>query len=405
MEHLWLNTSVWLFLAIISSFVSIRFGISVALIELIIGVIAGNTIHPNISEWVTFLASFGAVVLTFLAGAEIESSIIKKYWRESLVLGILSFLCPFLFCLFIAHFLLGWSMTASCITGLALSTTSVAVVYAVMLESGLNKSSLGKLILAACFVTDLGTVITLGLLFTNFDIWFWLFCGITIVTLYALPKLTPLFSYLRKFSNGHVSEPGIKSVFFILILLAYFAVMGKSEGVLPAYLIGMILADTFIKNKDIIQKIRLITFTFLTPFYFLKAGSLVDMKSVLAVTGLVIIFFFGKVLAKFFGLYPAGKLFKFQKHTNIYMNLLMSTGLTFGSISALYGFSQGIIDKQQYSLLMVVIILTAIVPTLIAQKFFNPDFFALQERVTRSLPDPVFLRASTENEVTFSNKR
>jgi len=404
MEHLWLNTSVWLFLAIVSSFISIRLGISVALIELVIGVIAGNTIHPNISEWVTFLASFGAVVLTFLAGAEIESSVIKKYWKESLVLGFVSFLCPFLFCLFIAHFLLKWDITASCITGLALSTTSVAVVYAVMLESGLNKSSIGKLILAACFVTDLGTVIALGLLFTNFDVWFWLFCGITMVTLYLLPKLTSLYLYLKSYSNGHVSEPGIKSLFFVLILLAYFAVMGKSEGVLPAYLIGMIMADTFIKNKEVIPKIRIITFTFLTPFYFLKAGSLVDLKSVLAVSGLVIIFFFGKVFAKFFGLYPAGKLFKFQKQTNIYINLLMSTGLTFGSISALYGLSQGIIDKQQYSLLMVVIILTAIIPTLIAQKFFNPAL-AMEEKTSRTLQNTVFLRATTENKLTFSNKR
>ncbi len=404
MEHLWLNTSVWLFLAIVSSFISIRLGISVALIELVIGVIAGNTIHPNISEWVTFLASFGAVVLTFLAGAEIESSVIKKYWKESLVLGFVSFLCPFLFCLFIAHFLLKWDITASCITGLALSTTSVAVVYAVMLESGLNKSSIGKLILAACFVTDLGTVIALGLLFTNFDVWFWLFCGITMVTLYLLPKLTSLYLYLKSYSNGHVSEPGIKSLFFVLILLAYFAVMGKSEGVLPAYLIGMIMADTFIKNKEVIPKIRIITFTFLTPFYFLKAGSLVDLKSVLAVSGLVIIFFFGKVFSKFFGLYPAGKLFKFQKQTNIYINLLMSTGLTFGSISALYGLSQGIIDKQQYSLLMVVIILTAIIPTLIAQKFFNPAL-AMEEKTSRTLQNTVFLRATTENNLTFSNKR
>jgi Kef-type K+ transport system membrane component KefB len=86
MEHLWLNTSVWLFLAIVSSFISIRLGISVALIELVIGVIAGNTIHPNISEWVTFLASFGAVVLTFLAGAEIESSVIKNIGKKVLFL-------------------------------------------------------------------------------------------------------------------------------------------------------------------------------------------------------------------------------------------------------------------------------------------------------------------------------
>jgi Kef-type K+ transport system membrane component KefB len=384
MEHLWLNTSTWLFLAIISSFISIRLGISVALIELIVGVIAGNTIHPEISEWVTFLASFGAIFLTFLAGAEIESSVVKKYWKESLTLGVLGFVCPFLLCLAIAHFMLGWDIRASCIAGLALSTTSVAVVYAVMLETGFNEKPIGKLILAACFVNDLGTVIALGLIFANFNMWFWIFIGITLASLYILPKLTPLYIYLRKFVNGHVSEPGIKGISLILTLLAYFAVMGKSEGVLPAYLIGMVLADTFAQHKGMIKKMRIMTFTFLTPFYFLKAGSLVDMKVVLPVAGIVILFFFGKVIAKFSGLYPAGMIFKFKPRLNIYINLLMSTGLTFGSISALYGLTNNIISKQQYSILIVVVILTAIIPTLIAQKFFLPETPVKEQLLTQS---------------------
>jgi Kef-type K+ transport system membrane component KefB len=280
--------------------------------------------------------------------------------------------------------MLGWDIRASCIAGLALSTTSVAVVYAVMLETGFNEKPIGKLILAACFVNDLGTVIALGLIFANFNMWFWIFIGITLASLYILPKLTPLYIYLRKFVNGHVSEPGIKGISLILTLLAYFAVMGKSEGVLPAYLIGMVLADTFAQHKGMIKKMRIMTFTFLTPFYFLKAGSLVDMKVVLPVAGIVILFFFGKVIAKFSGLYPAGMIFKFKPRLNIYINLLMSTGLTFGSISALYGLTNNIISKQQYSILIVVVILTAIIPTLIAQKFFLPETPVKEQLLTQS---------------------
>ena len=369
MEQLWWDASFWIALALVSSLISLKIGISVALIELIIGILAGNTIHPNISEWVNFLASFGAIVLTFLAGAELESRTLRKFWKESLVLGILSFLGPFGLSWLAAEFLLGWEQSAAQIAGLALSTTSVAVVYAVMLESGLNEKPIGKLILAACFVTDLGTVIVLGLLFTSFGLQFWIFIGITGAALFFLPKFTRL--YLLKV-NAHSSEPEVKYVYLVLMLLAYLAVGGGSEGVLPAYLVGMVLADTFLANKELIRRMRATTFALLTPFYFLKAGSLVDLKAVLASIGLVAVFFFSKTVAKFLGLYPAGTAFGFAKRVNIYTNLMMSTGLTFGTISALYGLTNGIINKEQYSILVVVVILTAIIPTLVAQAFFEP---------------------------------
>jgi Kef-type K+ transport system membrane component KefB len=369
MEQLWWEASLWIALALISSLFSLRLGISVALIELIVGIAAGNTFRPRVEEWVNFLASFGALVLTFLAGAELESRTLKKFWKESLVLGILSFAAPFGLSWLAAEFLLGWEQGAAQIAGLALSTTSVAVVYAVMLESGLNEKPIGKLILAACFVTDLGTVIALGLLFTSFGPQFWIFVGITIVALVSLPKFTRF--YLIRV-NAHSSEPEVKYVYFVLLLLAYLAVGGGSEGVLPAYLVGMVLADTFLANKELIRRMRATTFALLTPFYFLKAGSLVDLRAVLASLGLIVLFFFSKTAAKFLGLYPAGAAFGFARRVNLYTNLMMSTGLTFGTISALYGLTHGIITQDQYSVLVVTVILTAIVPTVIAQTFFEP---------------------------------
>jgi Kef-type K+ transport system membrane component KefB len=243
------------------------------------------------------------------------------------------------------------------------------VVYAVMLESGLNEKPIGKLILAACFVTDLGTVIALGLLFTSFGPQFWTFVGITIIALVLLPKFTRF--YLIRV-NAHSSEPEVKYVYLVLLLLVYLAVGGGSEGVLPAYLVGMVLADTFLANKELIRRMRATTFALLMPFYFLKAGSLVDLRAVLASLGLVALFFFSKTAAKFLGLYPAGAAFGLARRVNLYTNLMMSTGLTFGTISALYGLTHGIITQDQYSVLVVTVILTAIIPTVIAQAFFEP---------------------------------
>jgi len=245
MEQLWWEASVWVALALASSLISLRIGISVALVELIVGILAGNTIQPKITEWVNFLASFGAVILTFLAGAELESRTLKRFWKESLVLGFIGFLAPFGLAWLVGQFVLGWDLRAAQIAGIALSTTSVAVVYAVMVESGLNATPIGKLILAACFVNDLGTVIALGLLFTSFGPWFWVFLAVTFIALFILPKVTPY--YLAKV-NAHSSEPEVKYIYLVLILLAYIAVRGGSEGVLPAYLVGMVLADTFLSE-------------------------------------------------------------------------------------------------------------------------------------------------------------
>jgi len=373
LEGLLSDASLWFLLVFISSLISYRLGISIALIELIIGIIIGNTTDLEITEWVNFLAVFGATMLTFLAGAELEADIIKKFWKASLILGFLSFLTPFLICMGVGYFLLDFSLKAAFITGLALSTTSVAVVYVIVLENGLNTKPIGKLILAVCFVTDVATVVTLGLLFTNFSIWFWLFIGITTVAMVILPKITPLYF---KQLDPHISEPEVKYIYFVLAYLSYFAVKGESEVVLPAYLIGMVLANVCADNKDIIRRIRSTTFTFLTPFYFIKAGSLVDI-GVLGkplCVAIIIMFFFLKVIAKFIGIYPVGIFFKFMTKPNIYINLLMSTGLTFGSISALYGYAHGIIDKDHYSMLVLVIILTAIIPTIIAQKYFFTDY-------------------------------
>lgn len=118
----------------------------------------------NRRPWVKFLSGIGAIVLTFLAGAELDPKVFKLKWKEVAAVGLAGFLFPFLGCAAAAHYLLGWQVMPSWLAGVAMSTTSVAVVYAVMLEFGFNTTEYGKTILAACFVNDLGTVVALGLI-------------------------------------------------------------------------------------------------------------------------------------------------------------------------------------------------------------------------------------------------
>ena len=228
-DNVWLVSALWLGLALAASLVSIWVGISVALI----GALAGNTFGLNIAPWVNYLAGFGAILLTFLAGAEIDAQVIRKNFWSSMSIGVIGFLVPYLGVLAYARFVADWTWPQAQIAGLSLSTTSVAVVYAVLVETGLNRTEIGKIILAACFVNDLGTVLALGLIFANYNIWLVAFGAATAVCLWFLPRFSPWF-----FNKvGHrVSEPETKFIALILFLLGGMGSIAGSEAVLPAYL-------------------------------------------------------------------------------------------------------------------------------------------------------------------------
>ncbi|MDI6880787.1 MAG: cation:proton antiporter [Desulfitobacteriaceae bacterium] len=359
----------WILLAFVASLLSIRLGISVALMEIAIGVIGGNLMHIEITSWVNFLAGFGAVVLTFLAGAEIDPQSLKENLKQSIVIGLFSFLLPFILGMGVAYYALGWNINAAKITGIALSTTSVAVVYAVMVESGLSATRFGQAILAACFVTDLGTVLALGLLFTGFSL---KVLGFAVILILAVLIATPMASRIFKLYSGKVSEPEIKFVFLVLTLLAFLAVYSGSEAVLPAYIIGMAMAGFFLQYKETLHKMRAIAFVAFTPFYFIKAGALVSVKALVTTSGLILLLLLVKVAAKFIGVLPATKFFGYNNRDGMYTTLLMSTGLTFGTISALYGLTNHYVTDTQYSAIVAVVILSAVIPTVIAQRFFFP---------------------------------
>ena len=370
MHNVWITASSWLGVAFLASLISIRIGVSVALVEIILGVLAGNAFGFHTNDWINFLASFGAVLLTFLAGAEIDPASLRQHLKASLSIGTVAFLLPFLGVFTFVLYLAGWNYHQSLIGGIALSTTSVAVVYAVLVENGLNASELGKLILAACFVNDLGTVLALGGFFANFDIWMLVFAAVTIVALCLLPTSTR--HLISRFGAERVSEPEVKFLFLVLCALGALATRAKSEAVLPAYLAGLVVAGVFHRDRILVNRMRSIAFAMLTPFYFIKAGLFVSLPALLPSAGLVVLLLAMKMATKFVGVWPLGAVFGLPLRERNYTTMLMSTGLTFGTISALFGLENKIISKAQYTVLVTVVILSAVVPTLIAERFFVP---------------------------------
>lgn len=369
-DNVWLDSALWLGLALLASIISIRVAISVALIEIVVGAVAGNTIGLHVTDWVNFLAGFGAILLTFLAGTEIDPRIVKKHFWSSMTIGVMGFFAPYIGVLAYAHWVAGWAWPQAQIAGISLSTTSVAVVYAVMVETGFNKTELGKILLAACFINDLGTVLALGIVFAHYDLWMLLFGAVTAAVLVILARYAP---WLFKSLGNRVSEPQTKFVSLVLLGLGGLASVAGSEAVLPAYLVGMALAPTFLAEHELSHRMRIIAFSILTPFYFLKAGSLVEAHAVVTSIGLIVVFLAIKMSTKFIGILPLTRFHDFKPREGMYTTLLMSTGLTFGTISALFGLSNHIIDQTQYTILVTGVIGSAVVPTLIAQTWFQPD--------------------------------
>src|SRR5262245_36997828 len=377
MTGVWALAALWLGLALIASLLSIWFRVSTALSEIVVGMIAqliigvavGSALLGTDEPWVKFLAGIGAIVLTFLAGAELDPQVFRLKWKEAVAVGLASFLFPFLGCAAAAHWLLGWDVMPSWLAGVAMSTTSVAVVYAVMLEFGFNQTEYGKTILAACFITDLGTVVALGLIFAPFTIKTLVFLVVGVTVFLVLPWLTPRFF---KLYGNRSSELETKFLLFCLLGMGALAGWADSEAVLPAYVIGMMLAGTVGKDHALIRRLRTLTFGLLTPFYFIRAGSFVSIPALVAAPAAFIFFLLVKIASKIIGVYPVTKIFKAPDKEAMYTMLLMSTGLTFGTISSLFGLSHGIIDQDQYSALVAAVIGSAVVPTLIANAFYLP---------------------------------
>jgi len=366
----WLTASLWMALALAASIVSVRFAISVALTEILFGIVGGNFFHLHVTDWVNFLAGFGSVLLTFLAGAELDPDTIKRHWKESLGIGIVGFLAPFLGAWAYAYYVAHWSSAGAKICGIALSTTSVAVVYAVMIETGFNRTEIGKVILAACFVNDLGTVLALGVAFANYNMWLLLFVIVTSGVLVVTPSATRwFFGHFR----DHVSEPEIKFLFVLLFFLGGLAAAANSEAVLTAYLLGLVMASALHGNRRVVEHMRSTVFTMLTPFYFLKAGSYVLLPALWLNLGITVILFLVKMVTKVVGVYPTCLAFGLRGKVAKYTTGMMSTGLTFGTISALFGLSHGYINQTQYTVLVAVVIGSAVIPTMVAQAFFRPQ--------------------------------
>jgi Kef-type K+ transport system membrane component KefB len=364
---------------LIASVVSVELGVTVALVELTLGVAAGNLFHLQTQEWLDFIAQFGSIVLTFLAGMEVDPAYMRRRLGASLGIGVVSFIGPFIVASAIAYLVLDWSTRASLIAGTALSTTSLAVVYAVLVERGLTGTSIGKLLMSATFVTDLCTALALSAIFIKPNLWFPVFLAGSVLLIVVLPRVAPWF--FGRYGD-RVIEPEIKLVFVCLLVLMVLADESNGHAVLPAFVLGLVMSRHYQEHREEQKRLRVVAFALLTPFFFIKGGMNVSLGAVGRNVGVLAVLLAAKMLPKIGFIYPLAR--RADRRHATFTTLLMSTGLTFGTISSLYGLNAGIINKTQFSLLVSVVVLSAVVPTAIAERWFLPHA-EREQRIDRRL--------------------
>ncbi len=350
-----------------ASMVSVEIGVTVALFELTLGVVAGNALGLESREWLDFIAAFASIVLTFLAGMEVDPAYMRRRLGASLGIGVVSFVGPFAVATLTALLVLDWGLEAALIAGTALSTTSLAVVYAVLVERGLTNTTIGKLLMSATFVTDLCTALALSAIFVKPNAWFPVFLAVSIALILALPRVAP--SFFGRYGD-RVIEPEIKLVFACLLLLMVLADASNGHAVLPAFVLGLVMSRHYDEHREEQKRLRVVAFAFLTPFFFIKGGLNVSLAAVVSNLAALGVLVAAKMVPKLGLVYPLAR--RADRPHATFTTLLMSTGLTFGTISSLYGLNAGIVDRTQFSLLVTVVVLSAVVPTAIAERWFLP---------------------------------
>lgn len=358
-------------LIFVSALISLRAGLSVAIIEILLGSVAGN-LGIEAKEWMQYLAGFGGIFLTYLAGTEVDTRLLRKKFKASFLIGFFSFLVPFLATAAYAYFIEKWTLQASLLCGTALSTTSLAVVYSVLVETGLTHTQLGKMLMAATFITDMGTALALSILFINPTLYTLIFILVSLLVIVLVNKFSLLILRSERIANK-VIEPEIKFIFLVLIVFMFFANLGESHAVLPAFVLGLVMSKHFKeerKTKLVRNRMRTVAYALITPLFFMVGGMKISFEMLAASAGLFVVFFIVKIVAKFMGVFYFAR--KFIPNGSTYTTLLMSTGLTFGTISSLFGLQSGIINQNQYSVLVGVVVASAVIPTFIAQKWFAP---------------------------------
>lgn len=354
--------------------IALEIGFSSAIAEIIAGVILGyflgNAASVESLDWVDFIANLGLLGLMFLAGFEVDTRRLRKTWRASMGIGIASLLAPMSGVFVICYFGFGLEWRAAALMAIGLSTTSLALVYHALKERGDLDRDFGQTALSAATVVDVLSMVCLALLLGNTGWGTVLFLLVLLPTVFGLPQLG---KWIFRRYGGSLVEFELRFLMVLLISMGFMAEhVGGIHPALIAFGIGIIMAKVVEEHGQVAEKLRAIVFSLLAPIFFLSAGMQINLTLLSADFLLQLVI----LLAAAIGLKFAGTALAAQAtlgHSGRFLGLLFNYRLVFGIAVATVGRESGAISETQYSIIMLAIVCSAILPAILLRD--TPDEF------------------------------
>ncbi len=351
---------------IIAGILSIELGISVAILEIVAGLIVAYYFDISGLTWLDFLSNFGILGIMFIAGFEIDKDVLKRHYRRSLAIGLSAYFTPLIIISLISYLIFGLGMRASLLIGLATSTTSLALVYPALKEKHLLKVKTGHILLSSAMIVDLLSIVSLTILLGLVDVSMAIYVLAALALLLMAPRIGHwLFSKYK----GNIVELEMKFILFVLLSLAVISERVYASEVIFVFMAGLFFSALLKQHAALEDKLRGIIFGFMAPLFFFKAGTMIDVKIIdLDILIATLTLFALAFLGKFVGTYSIVKKVCRPKFAS-FAGLLFNYRLTFGIIASVFGLRYGIIDEGIYFALMGTILLTSIISSILLRKF------------------------------------
>ena len=352
-------------LIILAGIGALELGFSSSILEILAGVFASNFLKLGDLKWIDFLSNLGLLGLMFFAGLETDPELMRKHFWKSLFIGFCSYFFPLISIFYVCHYLLKYSFEASLLIGIALSTTSLALVYPLLREKKLLSLPAGQILLAGAMVVDISSMLTMSFLFEGINAYNLLFTAALLLLLVKLPKWGE--KLFERYSGNQI-EFRTRFIILVLIALGFLSETVHINEAVLAFTTGIFFAEFFRKDLNTEKKIRALIFGFLAPFFFFKAGYSVKL-SVISPKVIFLSIVLGTIafLTKYLGtVYATANIFR----STVYKlaGLFFNMRLTFGIVASLFGLNSGIIDEETYVSLLLIIITTSVVASVISNR-------------------------------------
>ena len=359
------------FLIMLAGIIAVEIGISAAVLEIIMGLLAANILDiTNYDEYValTVLANLGLLTIMFLAGFELNMEYLKGRTLPILSVAISSFMTPFIL-LFVSIFILlpvvllgafHATIGAALIIATALSTTSIALVYPLLKNLGYLKNEIGNIMVATAAMVDIVSMIAISVIFNHSGLLMLIVIPFLLIGFKGFPILTKLLFSRYK---GNVTELELKIILFIILGISAFAEQIDVESAVIVFFLGLVLSKVIKDYKELEPKLNGLTFGFLAPVFFFIAGTRIRLDLITPLTiVLALIFLAVSLVGKYYGTCLPSCLFMKRKYARM-MSVSFMYKLSFSIIVAMFGLDMGIIDNSMYTAIMIVVLVTAIIPS------------------------------------------